>query len=910
MTLNSHLGWHQQSVDDVLSALRSNSEYGLTTADAENRLRSHGRNELVERGQRSAAAILLEQFRGPMILMLVIAAVVSIILGEVVESIAILTIVVLNALLGFYQDYRSEQAMAALKKLSVPTVRVRRDGQVQNLSAVVVVPGDLVLLETGSTVPADARLLKSAGLQTQEAALTGESNPVLKQVASLEEKDLPVADRSNMVYLGTAVTTGHGLAVVTETGMATELGRIAESLQTVREGPTPLQRRLGQLGRSLALVALGVVTVVFLAGIILGESPELMLLTALSLAVAIVPEGLPAVATVALALGARRMVKRHALIRKLPAVETLGSVTVICSDKTGTLTENRMVVEIMDVAGDRRLINDKSQVACSNGTGLSLLLAAGTLCNDGVMQVDQEPPTARGLGDPTELAILEAAVQCDFPKSELDQAFPRVAELPFDSDRKRMTTIHTQRLSPADEGKWQESLIAVLPLAVGDHLVCTKGAVDAVVQRSAYVWDGEVPVPLDESWHQRIVTAEDELTQQGMRVLGLGFRLIDEKPENDVAEVEQDLIFIGMMAMNDPPRPEVQESVRRCREAGIRPVMITGDHPRTALSIARQLGIETDSRCLTSQDLNSQSTNPDISKTGVFARVSPHDKLKIVKSLQRAGEIVAMTGDGVNDAPALKQADIGVAMGRMGTDVAKEAADMVLLDDNFATIVSAVEEGRVVFDNIRKFVKYTMTSNAGELGVMLFGPLLGLPLPLLPLQILWVNLVTDGLPGLALAVEPAEPGTMQRPPVPPEQRIFDSEMISSIIWIGSLMAALSLLPGWLLWVDATAETAQWRTMVFTVLTIAQMGNALATRSARCSLFQIGLFTNKSLLLAVLLTLSLQLAVIYMPPLQVVFRTVSLSPADLGLCFLLGSVVLISVELQKLWRHQHVTSQAT
>ncbi len=913
-----HDPWHVLGPLEVLQWLSSDASSGLTHAEVQRRLSEFGRNELHERSRRSAGMIFLEQFRGALILLLFVAALVSLFVGEHVDALAILAIIGLNAGLGFFQDYRAERAIAALKKLAIPIVRVRREGHIRQVGAAELVPGDIILLETGNVVPADCRLLESVNLQIQEAALTGESAPVPKQATTLDEAELLLAERRNMTYLGTTVTSGRGEAIVTATGMQTELGRIADSLQGVVEGPTPLQRRLAELGRTLALVAIGIVALVFVAGLLGGESSRLMLLTALSLAVAIVPEGLPAVATVALALGARRMAKRQALIRKLPAVETLGSVTVICSDKTGTLTENQMSVMVLDVAGLRQSasgVRDPLNLASArpsassaapqspaDHSGLTLLLISATLCNDSTLESDGDDVCA--VGDPTEAAIVVASARFGFPKPQLDAAFPRVAEIPFDSDRKCMTTVHAQLLSAAPDGPWRQSLLRVLPCEAGEFLVCTKGAIDAVLERSAYVWDDDTPVVLDDAWRRRITQAQDELASEGMRVLGVGFRLIDDLPGQPSGDLEQDLIFIGMLAMIDPPRPEASDAIRRCRDAGIRPVMITGDLAPTAASIARSLGLPVDGRIVTGRDVTDDRPGSLTDDVCVYARVSPHDKLQIVKSLQERGEIVAMTGDGVNDAPALKQADIGVAMGHIGTDVAKEAADMVLLDDNFATIVNAVEEGRVVFDNIRKFVKYTMTSNAGELFVMILGPLLGMPLPLLPLQILWINLVTDGLPGLALAVERAEPGTMSRPPCRPQEAIFNREMIVDILWIGLLMAGVSLSLGYIEWSRNPDATGYWRTAIFTVLTISQMGNALATRSFRTPLSQIGYFSNRPLVGAVLLTLTLQLAVIYTPLLQQVFHTVPLSLEDLGLCFALGTIVFFAVEFMKRLHWQH------
>ena len=593
-----------------------------------------------------------------------------------------------------------------------------------------------------------------------------------------------------MAYMGTVVTYGHGQAVVTETGMNTELGHIARSLQTVEAEPTPLQKRLAQLGRTLALVAIGIVALVFVMGVLRGEDPRLMLMTALSLAVAVVPEGLPAVATVALALGARRMFKRKALIRKLPAVETLGSVTVICSDKTGTLTENRMTVTVLDVAGDRLDLTEtlqkgqpfsesavsddvvamRQQVA--DNSSLALLLTGAGLCNDAELELDERHDGFRAIGDPTEGALAVAAARLGLRKDRLQAILPRVAEVPFDSDRKRMTTVHRVASSATDEhaGPVATALRSIMELD-GDHIAFTKGAVDSILEACDYVWKDNEPIPIDDPWRQRIAQANEKLAATGMRVLGVAFRPLVEVPTaGDPETVEQQLIFVGMLGMIDPPRPEVAQAVARCRSAGIRPVMITGDHPLTAQHIARQLTIAEDGQVLTGQELErlgADELQAVVESVSVYARVAPKHKLRLVQALQDKGHVVAMTGDGVNDAPALKQAHIGVAMGITGTDVSKEASQMVLLDDNFATIVNAVEEGRIVYDNIRKFVKYTMTSNAGEVWVMVLGPLLGMPLPLLPLQILWVNLVTDGLPGLALAVEKPERDTMQRPPYPP-----------------------------------------------------------------------------------------------------------------------------------------------
>ena len=899
--------WYRMETADALSALDTHPEQGLTQAEAQRRLATHGPNELIERGITSPWRILWEQLTAMMVVILIVAAVISFFLGDYKDAIAIMTIVVLNAILGFTQEYRAEKAMAALKKLAVPTVKVRREGQVREISARELVPGDIVLLEAGSLVPADGRLLECVNLRVQEAALTGESVPTEKSLAALTAEDLPLGDQKNMVYMGTVVTYGRGQAAVTETGMNTELGCIAEMIQTVERETTPLQRRLAQLGRGLAVAALAIVAVVFVLGLLRGEDARLMFLTAISMAVAAVPEGLPAVVTIALALGAQRMLKRRALIRKLPAVETLGSVTVICSDKTGTLTENRMTVTVLDVFGETQhvdtLLREGVPVLDTELTpgkkppvrSLRLLVEAAALCNDATLEATAEDgDTYRAIGDPTEGALVVAAAQLGFRKAQLEARWPRVAEVPFTSERKRMTTIHQVSVSPQPaDAPWQDTPCVAF----------CKGAVDGLLEITSHVWAGDQALPLTDELRQRILAANDRLAQDGQRVLGAAFRPLSTPPGHaNETELEQQMTFIGLIGMIDPPRQEVKEAVQTCQTAGIRPVMITGDHPLTAQHIARELGIATDGQALTGQDLARMSVaelEEVVEEVPVYARVSPEHKLEIVQALQDKGHIVAMTGDGVNDAPALKKADIGVAMGITGTDVSKEAADMVLLDDNFATIVSAVEEGRVIYDNIRKFIKYTMTSNSGEIWVMLLAPFLGMPLPLLPLQILWINLMTDGLPGLALTVEPAERDTMRRPPYHPQESIFGRGMGRHILWVGLLMGLASLGMGFWAW---TTGRPDWQTMIFTTLTLSQMGHALAIRSGRDSLFKIGLLSNKALLGAVLLTFALQMAVVYLPFLQDLFKTVALSPVDLFISLALSTVVFWGVELEK-WLSQ-------
>ena len=892
--------WYQLDTEEVLQKLQTDPEVGLSSAEAQQRLEQYGYNELIERGVKSPWLILWDQLREVMVVILIIAAIVSAFLGDIRDVIVIMAIVVLNAALGFSQEYRAERAIAALKKLAVPTVKVRRDGQIVEISARELVPGDVVLLEAGNLVPADGRLLESINLKAQEAALTGESEAVEKITAPLAGEDMTVGDRLNMVFMGTVITYGRGTAIVSETGMSTELGNIADLIQTVETEQTPLQRRLGELGTKLAWVALVIVAIVVVLGLLRGEELEVLFLTAISMAVAVVPEGLPAVVTITLALGSQRMLKRNALIRKLPAVETLGSVTVICSDKTGTLTENRMTVTVLDVVGHTQEIEalvDKKGVLMEaalselppQGRTLATLVKAAALVNDAVLQIGPDG-TERAIGDPTEGALVVAAAKLGHPKSDLDKRWPRVGEVPFTSERKRMTTIHKVNVEQDD---------TTAPWHGTAYVAFSKGAIDSLLEVTDRVWTGDKIVPLDEEMHERILAANARLAQKGQRVLGVSFRPLESPEIKDESDVESHEIFVGLVGMIDPPRPEVKEAVMVAREAGIRPIMITGDHPLTAQHIAQDLTITSDGQNLTGRDLAKMSI-PELEEVvesiSVYARVSPEHKLNIVEALQDKGHIVAMTGDGVNDAPALKKADIGVAMGITGTDVSKEAADMVLLDDNFATIVAAVEEGRTIFDNIRKFVKYTLSSNTGELIVMLFSPFLGMPLALLPLQILWINLVTDGLPGLALAVEDSERGIMKRPPFHPTESIFSRGMGARIVWIGTLMGIVSLAVGYWYWLQD--PNGPWQTMVFTTLTLAQMGNALAIRSNIDSFFTIGPFSNKLMLGAVALTFVLQLALIYLPFLQEFFNTVALEPRDLAISLALSTVVFIAVEIEK------------
>ncbi|MEZ4667233.1 MAG: cation-translocating P-type ATPase [Anaerolineae bacterium] len=912
--------WHALSAATTLSQLEVHTDSGLTGQVAAQRLQQYGPNELVEKGITSPWAILWEQMTNPLVLLLILAAGISLVLGKVDSVIAIMAIVILNAVLGVVQEYRAEQAMAALKKMAAPLVRLRRDQKVQDVPSRELVPGDIVLLDAGSVIPADARIIEAANLQVQEASLTGESLPVEKTDTNLHDDNLPLGDRVNMVYMGTSVTYGRGTAIVVETGMKTQLGRIAELIQSVENEETPLQRRMNELGKVLLIAALVVMGIAFVIGLTTGHDLQEVLLNAVAIAVAVVPEGLPAVVTVALALGAQRMLRRKALIRKLPAVETLGSVTTICSDKTGTLTENRMTVTIVDIAGKSSSISEVIQrgesLRSMNGTGVpepedtaqALLLAGNALCNDAVLEHD-EKAAFKAVGDPTEGALVIAAARFGIEKPHLDKLFPRVGEVPFSSERKRMTTVHKLDES-VNPGEGVERFLKQLLHQINrEYIAICKGAVDSLLDVCDRAWvDGEI-VPLNAEWRGRIETTNNNMAKQGLRVLGMAIHRLPQLPASLTPdEVEKGMIFVGIVGIIDPPRPEVREAVARCRTAGIRPVMITGDHPLTALNIARDLGIANDTdRVLTGHELNKLSQaelEAVVDKVPVYARVSPENKLQIVQALQNKGHIVAMTGDGVNDAPALKRSDIGVAMGITGTAVSKEASDMVIVDDNFATIVSAVEEGRTIYDNVRRFVKYLMASNTGELFVLLATQLVaGMSIPLTTLQILWMNLITDGIPALALGVEQAEKGGMNRPPYAPNESIFGRGLARHIGIVGILLGLTGILLG--IWAFqnyqngvATYTTRTWNTMVFMFLTIAQMGHALALRSHRESTFVIGFTGNKVLLGAVLTTIVLQLVAVYTPFFNRIFNTTPLTTEQLGICLVLSTIVFWGAEIEK------------
>lgn len=858
--------WHQKRIEEVISRIGTSME-GITPVEAARRLEEQGRNELTEERRKGPLLMFLEQFKDFMILVLIGAAIVAGAVGDLSDTVVILVIVTINAVIGFVQEYRAERAMAALKQMASPVATVVRAGTPLKTAASELVSGDVVLLETGMVVPADMRLMEAVQLKVEEAALTGESVPVEKQVAPIDEPHLPLADKLNMVFKGTTVSYGRGKGVVVATGMETELGKIASMLQQEEDVKTPLQKRLVLFGRRLAFAVLFICAIVFGMGLLRGEPPLLMLLTAISLAVAAIPEALPAVITISLALGAKKMVKQNALIKKLPAVETLGSVTYICSDKTGTLTVNRMTVEEIWADGQNFTIDNADPHRLKD-------LFTGLILNNDA----HESSEGQILGDPTEVALLQAAKRLAFNKNTLEKEFPRISEIPFDSDRKAMTTIHG--------GK-------------GRYVSFTKGAAEMLINRCHAVRTGDAIKPID---REALIQVNDEMAGRGLRVLGIAMREWPRRPDTLSFDlIERDLVLLGLVGMMDPPRQEAIAAVALAKSAGIRPVMITGDHPATAHAIAQRVGIINDgdnAAMITGRQLDQLSLEEFegvVEEAKVYARVAPEQKLKIVRALQDRGQFVAMTGDGVNDAPALKRADIGIAMGITGTDVSKEAAHMVLLDDNFATIVKAVAEGRKIYDNIRKFIKYLLTTNSGEIWTLVLAPLFGLPVPLLPIHILWVNLVTDGLPALALSMEPAEGDVMKRPPRHPAESVFAYGLGYHALWVGLLMAGLVL--GLQAWCIATAVD-HWQTMVFSVLCLSQLGHVLAIRSERQSLFSQGLFSNKPLFAAVSVAFVLQMVTIYIPFLNPVFRTQYLSLPELFLVFGVSSLVFVAVECEK------------
>lgn len=891
--------WHQLERDEVLAALGSDPDKGLAAADAAKRLEQYGRNELSEGKLISPIILFLNQFKDFMVLVLVGATLISGLLGEYLDAVTIIAIIVLNGVLGFIQEYRAEQSLRSLKELSAPTARVIRDGQVMETAARELVPGDIVVLESGDRIPADIRLVEANSLYAEESALTGESVPASKHASPIREAELPVGDRKNLGFMGTMVTRGTGRGIVIRTGMATEMGKIAHMIQETEAMETPLQRRLDQLGKILIGVALALTVMVVVAGIMHGQPAYGMFLAGVSLAVAAIPEGLPAIVTIALALGVQRMIKRKAIVRKLPSVETLGCASVICSDKTGTLTQNKMTVtklwtggRTLEVTGEGYaprgdVLENGAPADLKRDASLRRMLQVAALCNNArLVRTEADEAGQKGRrgkeaapaeewtmkGDPTEGALVVLAAKLGVTVSSLEGLYKREKEFPFDSERKRMSVLVSHQ---------------------GGRLVCTKGAPDLLMEQCQYVlWDGNI-MPFTPSLRQKAAAAAEQMAQSALRVLGLAYR--DLRPHDSAGserDVECQMIFVGLTGMIDPPRKEVRDSIAICRQAGIKTVMITGDHQLTAEAIAAQLGIlPRGGKSLSGRQLGAMSDD-ELDRIAddvyVYARVAPEHKLRIVKALQRRGHVVAMTGDGVNDAPAIKAADIGIAMGITGTDVSKEASALVLSDDNFATIVAAIEEGRGIYENIRKFIRYLLASNVGEIMTMFLAMMMGLPLPLVPIQILWVNLVTDGLPAMALGVDQAEKDLMRQKPRGAKESIFARRLGWKIISRGVLIGLCTLGAFILTLRTNGGHLVHAQTVAFATLVMAQLIHVFDCRSSR-SIFHRNMLQNRYLVIAVLSSLALMLPVLYVDALQPIFKTVPLGLRDWALVFVAAGI---------------------
>lgn len=912
--------WHSLTVDDALERLHTHRMLGLTDDEVAERQKTYGFNELRQAPRPTFWRRLFNQFKEFLVIILIVASVVSLLLGDYIEAGAIMAIVILNAALGVIQESRAEEALEALKRMAAPEAQVIRNGRQQNIPSRELVPGDLVLLDTGNYVPADVRLVEAVNLRIDEASLTGESIPAQKRADTVLDRELPLGDRRNTAYMGTVVTYGRGRGVVVGTGMNTQIGLIAEMVQSYDDEQTPLQRKLDQLGKTLGIAALAVCGLVFAVGVfrfLLNPTPGItlmeavldMFIVAVSLAIAAVPEGLPAVVTICLALGVRRMVQRHALLRQLSAVEALGSATVICSDKTGTLTQNAMTVRkiwasdrLFSVSGDGytprgEFSLDGEAVQPRDHADLCKLLTVMALCNDAYLEtsgVETEQLTYRILGDPTEGSLVVAAAKAGLWRHELQDNLPRVAEIPFDSDRKRMTTIHRNHAS------------ASCLLGDAPYFACVKGAPDVVLSLCTHwLHEGRL-IPLTEADRRKILDMNASLAGEALRVLGGAIRGLDALPDEaqlQPVELERNLVFLGLMGMIDPPRAEVTQAVATARKAGIKTVMITGDYPKTAEAIARQINLlRPDGKLLTGQELDAlddESLSGAVEDVDVYARTSPQHKMRIVEALQNRRHIVSMTGDGVNDAPALKRADIGVAMGIAGTDVSKEAAAMVLTDDNYASIVAAIEEGRVIYSNIRKFVYYLLSANVGEILIILVAALLGWPLPLTAIQLLVLNLITDGAPALALGLEKGEPNIMEYPPRDPDEPVINRKMtwLIAIQGVVATVAVLTVFQLALNWFPGDLQHAQ--TIAFSVLSISELLRAYTARSESYGIHEIGIFTNKFMQYAVLSSMVILLAIIYVPILDPIFETAFLDGRDWMLMLPFMLMPAIAAELSKL-----------
>jgi len=892
--------YYQKEIKEIELELNTSLQRGLSTSEAKERLEKFGPNQLKEGKKRTVWHMLLDQFKDVLIIILLISAAISLFLGEVTDAIVIGIIVILNAILSVFQEYRAEQSLEALKKMTVPETLVIRDGKQRKIKSLQLVPGDLVLLESGDRIPADLRLVETTELRIQESVLTGESEPVEKHTQPIIAEDISLGDRANMAYMGTSVIAGRGKGLVVATGMDTEMGQIAGMLQEQKKELTPLQKKLNQVGRNLGAIILVIIAIVVLLGYLRGIAFFDMFLTGISLAVAAVPEGLPAVVTIVLALGVQQMSKKNAIIRRLPAVETLGATTVICSDKTGTLTQNQMTVQKL-VLVDREIEvegvgyqpfgqfrDGNKPIQPNDDQTISLLLKAAALCNNSSLRQNEENNQWEIIGDPTEGALVVVAAKAGYQKEELETEYPRLKEFPFDSERKRMSTIHQ-----TPEGR---------------KIILVKGAPDQVLEHCVnYSSNGKI-APWSESQQTQIANQNKKLASQALRMLAVAYREIDPEEEEqlnnnvklDVAKIENQLIYLGLIAMIDPPRKEAIQAVQTCRQAGIRPVMITGDYALTAQAIAKELGIyHPGDKIITGSELEKMSQEElekVVLKTTIFARVSPRHKMRIVQALQKNNQVVAMTGDGVNDAPALKEADIGIAMGITGTDVSKEAADMILTDDNFSSIVSAVEEGRKIYQNIRKFIRYLLSCNLGEIVTIFIAILIGLPRPLLPIQILWVNLVTDGFPALALGLDPAEKDIMKKPPRNPKEGIFSGKMGFNIFSQGIFIGFITLIAFYYGYSQYSLVVGE--TMAFGTLSFTQLWQSLNSRSDKFSLFKLGIFSNRYLVLAILGSGLLQLAVMVIPYLQSVFEVSALSSAQWLVIILISFTTLPFVEILK------------
>jgi Ca2+-transporting ATPase len=898
---------HAFPVEHLADALDTHIHRGLRQEEASRRLTEHGPNELQERPRPGFLHMLWGQLNNFLVIILIVASLVSLLLGEVVDATAIIAIVIINSILGIVQESRAEKALAALKKMAAPNAQVIRDGHQVTVPSRELVQGDIVLLEAGNYVPADLRLVESVNLKIEEASLTGESLPVEKNAQVVLDSDIPLGDRKNSAFMSTVVTYGRGRGLVTSTGMHTQIGVIAEMIQSYEEESTPLQMKLDQLGKWLGSAALAICGVIFLIGIVRDTNPmealskglmvylaehqlELveLFMTAVSLAIAAVPEGLPAVVTICLALGMQRMVSRHVLIRKLPAVETLGCATVICSDKTGTLTQNKMTVvrgwaagRTFHISGEGYIPNGQFSRNSDNfdphaDPAVSLLLQAGLLCNDAKLEESgssQGDATWRMVGDPTEGAMVVAAAKAGFQKSELETRRPRVAEIPFDSERKRMTTIHQVEKAVSEHGTAFFS---------SPYIAYVKGAPDIILDLCQNYVAGNQVLPLTAVKRQEILGAIEGMAQAALRVLGVACRPWDNSPASPTAEtVERELTFVGLMGMIDQARPEVKPAVALAKQAGLKSVMITGDYKDTAMAIGREIGIlSPKGRVLTGAELEAMSQEDFariVEEVEIYARSSPQHKVRIVDALKQRGHVVAMTGDGVNDAPALKRANIGVAMGITGTDVSKEVADMVLTDDNFASIVSAVEQGRIIYSNIRKFVFFLVSCNIAEILIILTSTLAGLPIPLRPIQLLWLNLVTDGAPALALGLEKGDPDVMQRSPRPPKEPVINREMLLRII-VQSLADTVAVMAAFIWSLSVNPDHVEVaRTVAFVTLVCVELVRVYSARSEYHSVMSIKPFSNRWLVLATTVSFALTLATMYIPFLQPVFDTVPLSP---------------------------------